>query len=196
MSLESYAKRRWKACRSPVAVFPVLLQNFFKIPLCHHGRHSLSFGFDFVFDCHARHSPLACVPPLHSATRGPVKNLLLKGLWSVLAGCCTVAAFDWVILNLCYASVTLSWIRPSSQFFSPIYRCATYPPTGPRVSLAAPIDGFGFWKLIGDTSVARSLKRFCVFPRHEVFILSTWLAARIPFQPPPGVSVFSFPRGS
>lgn len=117
MSLASSVKRRWKACRSPVAVFPGLLQDFLKIPLCHRGRHSRSFGFDFVFDCHARHSPPASVPPLHSATGGPVRNLLLKGLWTVLAGCCAVAAFDWVILHLCYASLTLSWIRPSSQFF-------------------------------------------------------------------------------
>lgn len=170
MSLASSVKRRWKACRSPVAVFPGLLQDFLKIPLCHRGRHSRSFGFDFVFDCHARHSPPASVPPLHSATGGPVRNLLLKGLWTVLAGCCTVAAFDWVILHLCYASLTLSWIRPSSQFFFfPLYRCATYLPAGPHVSLgavttAAPNDGFGFWKLIGDTSVALSLKRLCVFP--------------------------------
>lgn len=42
-------------------------------------------GFDFVFDCHARHSPPASVPPLHSATRGPVRNLILKALWFVLA---------------------------------------------------------------------------------------------------------------
>lgn len=100
---------------APLESLSLASRSFLKIPLCHRRRHSRSFGFDFVFDCHARHSPPASVPPLHSATRGPVRNLLLKGLWCVLAGCCAVAAFDWVILRLCCASLTLSWIRPSSQ---------------------------------------------------------------------------------
>lgn len=93
----------------------------------------------------------AFVPPPHSAAGGPDRNLLLKGRRSVLAGCCTLAAFDWLILYLFHEPVALSGIIPVFLFFILLFIDVSrvFLVSLGTVTTAAPRDGFGFWKLIG-----------------------------------------------